>query len=305
MSDPRITVIRVEALSDLLAAIGQVNGQWIKQRAAYGGDVRPWFRGQADAGKAPLPSLFRECYDSEFSMTSTFRLKAPTFATTPETDRLDQWLFLMQHYGLPTRLLDWTESSLVAAFFAAEEAVRQPPEKKYDSPDMGIWMLHPIELNFLSTCEVFPNTWTPPGVENFRMAFHPPEEWKTGVNLYRSGVKNYDDAWVYPTAFPLAVLPSAVDRRVVVQRSCFTIHGSDTRDFEALLADTALAKDGLFVKFVISRANAISQLRGLDAVGIAHATVYPDLTGLAQELRVRFRSREVSGRPSTPVKGRD
>ena len=45
---------------------------------------------------------------------------------------------MMQHYGAPTRLLDWTESPLLALYFALKQ--------NYGYYDAAIWMLNPSAL---------------------------------------------------------------------------------------------------------------------------------------------------------------
>ena len=87
------------------------------------------FRGHSDAAfklipsagrGTPPPSVTREKY--ERSLFDMFRREARAFLTTLPADQWE-WLSIAQHHGLPTRLLDWTHSVLVALYFAVENGV--------------------------------------------------------------------------------------------------------------------------------------------------------------------------------------
>lgn len=88
------------------------------------------FRGVADSIDHKLiPSLGRlvdlkdltlqQVNDYEFEILNTFRLRA--FNELPKEPKNNwEWLALAQHYGLSTRLLDWSHSPLVALYFATK-----------------------------------------------------------------------------------------------------------------------------------------------------------------------------------------
>lgn len=171
----------------------------------------------------------------------------------------------MQHYGVPSRLLDWTENPLIAIYFAVEghKANRAA----------AVWALDPTWLN-----------------RNLRRGIE-------GVMLHdwseaQSYLRELEDAFsgVNITAqLPAAIEPPHVDRRLAAQASRFVIFGK-TQDL--MRTKAARKRRGLRVGMITIPKAAIPSLQeDLVHYGISPATVFPDLTGLCQEICNKWKKR--------------
>ena len=101
-----------------------------------------WFRGQSNDFPL-LPKLFRERKYNENNLIFHFRDKSKVLGETPHASDISEWLFLMQHSRLPTRLLDWTEGLLIALYFALYDV-------KSSNSKPVVWMLRPYKMNKIS-----------------------------------------------------------------------------------------------------------------------------------------------------------
>lgn len=98
-----------------------------------------WFRGQARASWTLRPSLARKPRHLKLEQSLIKRFKQNAYLLLTERPQEEyEWLFVMQHHRVPTRLLDWTESPLVGLYFVVTERLRS---------EGVLWAMQPVELN--------------------------------------------------------------------------------------------------------------------------------------------------------------
>lgn len=212
-----------------------------------------WYRGHPNSQFYLLASLlrFKNGIDKEKQLFTNFKKFSDRILKRRDSDW--ETLFEMQHYGVPTRLLDWSETFGVALFFAATFNQSHHPDQ-----DAALYLLDPLALNKLS------------GVgEVFRV---PQDESKF------SYTKIYWEHTPFSPNAPIAIEPIFINDRMLAQRGVFTVHHDKIDPIEDTFPSA-------IKKVIIPNGIMPACLEFLDLSNINIFSVFPDLAGISGYLK--------------------
>lgn len=262
------------------------------------------YRGMSDENYKLIPSVFREQEDeidpetseqkvankiyctwaSERDILKSFIQEASCYVSLPSSQLL-QWAEYAQHYGAPTRFLDWTGNPLVALYFACKDK---------SNCNGVVWLLHALNYDALSRLQFW-------GCKSatFRQG---PEDIVTDIisDILNSETTSSD------IQYPILYTPYYVDARMSAQNSRFMVWGSKTASFEDMFASQEFQmsyrekpqtekcygekqeKEFLYRLFVDSDCKQ-DILRELDTVGVNEKTLFPGLDGIGRYIEKKYR----------------
>lgn len=279
-------------LLDKVRSLGGFTGQVCDIRVDWSipDDKELWFRGEKrDYGETRLrPVLYRppknrslkpipDLLKIEDGLFAAFQRCNPQLSDGPIEDDFDGYL-LMQHHGGPTRLLDWSDGSLMALHFALRN-------KQGDDSDSKVYVLDPYRL--MDSLNNLPDTiqlqqrWT----EHIETHLEDNEEDESDIYLPSS---NGDDRPFELPGVPMVLQFPFISRRVAAQRSQFIVFGSKP----SWLSNEATKVDSPIRCITIEGTRTRAIRAELRECGVTESVIFPDLDGLGRELNQLWQDRQ-------------
>lgn len=250
--------------------------EYIKRFEAYPSYSRYWFRGVAKSSYTPVPKLlWKKATEYEGSLEHEFLISYKSYL---DSSNLNSWevFALMQHHGLPTRLLDWSESPLIALFFALTS---EPSSNSY----RVVWVMDPFSLNNAVIGERV--VFCPAVIEDTTVSTKSTPS-GAGIDLNSYLPPNLSPDTLEMPDHPLAISSTQHMRRISSQRGCFTVHGHSPDPI-----DSYLEKDVDFHMIKIdarTKKARKSMLKTLSNIGIDEEHIYKDLDSLCARINREF-----------------
>lgn len=260
-----------------------------------------WYRGHASKDFKLIPTIYREILDLRYERPEcvirpkqinalergidlSFARQGVGFLTKkgiPNTD-MNRY-FLKQHYKIKTRLLDWTESALVALYFALVDGSQK--EK-----DASVYILLPFKLNNFSI-----RTLKKDLKKTAYLIFSSIDELSEKSALFNDKdelrinqlISKYYrlDVDENEKQYPIAIYPPYLDERMAAQQSCFTLFGNIYEGLNPKVVD-----EEFLYSITIPSEKKVQLLRELTMLGFSDFSVYPDLDGLGHSINAEYKT---------------
>lgn len=248
----------------------------------YGvGNYRPLFRGQACDKWPPLPGVLREDFiqsvyaqnrldgmtisnitmqiiSLERNILKLFRKEGYSLVNPDTTD--SKWYALAQHHGLPTRLLDWSNSPLVALWMAVEHSA--------DQEDGCIYSIN----------------YAPKEAYKEKVSFWT-EDRQEELMQYLMGENKSDiNEDIFKNEMIIHINPNKFSPRLVSQHAHFTLHTPATKDSK-LPCNLSIEDVYDSSQFTIKKEYKRYYRTYLMQLGIQRWSLWPDLDNIARGIR--------------------
>jgi len=222
-----------------------------------------WFRGLTDKKYNLEPSIYRKPYKPELEATflGQFKSQAPPFLKNlPVNDW--EWLFLMQHYGVPTRLMDWTAHPLVALTFTLKNITKEDDDKK----DLVVYCLNPEKLNEKITA-INHDTNNPI-----------PFIGKEQEHIFGVGQNKTNN-------LPIAIIGPLNNDRIIAQKGTFTLFpfklDKKIEDYEH--------KEEFLKSITLKTGRLYEMKKSLENLGFSYDSLFPGLDSIASTIVKPFK----------------
>jgi len=256
---------KVISVEEYLAVVDALN-----KSVSSDASSKLWYRGMKSTTYDLLPSIMRDGLnvDLEIKYMSKFKSLAnpyveniPGIPSEQGPASYWEWLFYMQHYGVPTRIMDWTKDALVALLFACCSK-----NESEISQDAIVYTLNPSELNkAFRLYDYLPEGYIPNVQEEKVYEIY-------GPNPRYRDIKDK----------PIAVLGPLNSTKISAQKGVFTVFPSRK---DALALNKFDDSSQYLYSIVIDKDACDSIVAQLANYGITEASLFPELSSIAQHIK--------------------